>query len=73
MKLITSRRKKKNPLKTVAFSNFYESQNTTHFKPLVNTFGVELVITGENSEELAGLEVTHTNDTSAVKKKLKLN
>lgn len=35
----------------------------THLKPLVYTLGVELVITGQDPEELARLEVTHTYHT----------
>lgn len=38
--------------------------NRTHLKPLVNTLGVELMITGEDSEELTGLKVTHAYDAS---------
>lgn len=35
----------------------------THLKPLVYTLGVELVITGQHPQELAGLKVAHTYHT----------
>lgn len=35
----------------------------THLKPLVYTLGMELVITGQDPQELAGLKVTHTHHT----------
>lgn len=34
-----------------------------HLKPLVDTLGVELVIAGQDPEELARLEVTHAHHT----------
>lgn len=37
----------------------------THLQPLVYTFSMELVITGQHPEKLTRLKVTHTHHTSA--------
>lgn len=40
----------------------------TYPQPLVDTFPVELVATGQDSQQLAGLEITHTHHTAATQR-----
>lgn len=39
------------------------TRSKTYPEPLVDTFGMELVRAGQNSEHLSGLEIAHANHT----------
>lgn len=42
--------------------------SVTYLQPLVHTLGMELVITGQHAEQLAGFKVAHTHDTPVTTK-----